>query len=329
MMNKVAGPLPGFGPIAGEPAMTFRVFCNSLADWLDDWAGQCWRANGGPLWHSWDHGHWRESETRPTPRSSPLTLTQVRGRLLETTAATPNLTWLLLTKRPEGWSDRLHEIVRDFHGYDHVPDVPATGDVIASEWLDGNPPPNVWVGATVENRKQGLPRIDALREIPASVRFLSVEPLLEDLGKIDLAGIHWVIVGGESGPGARPMHPDWARSLRDQCVDAGVPFFFKQWGSWEPMMEAEPYLNELGYQPASEVRAMLRGVCIVDPDGTVEEPQPKPEWCRNYEAGMQDEENDWPLGHGPYAMHRVGKKAAGRELDGRTWDEVPEVAHAG
>ena len=82
---------------------------------------------------------------------------------------------------------------------------------------------------SVENRKHGLPRIDHLRSTPATVRFLSIEPLLEDLGQIDLTGIHWVIVGGESGARARPLHADWARSIRDQCVQAGVKFFFKQW----------------------------------------------------------------------------------------------------
>ena len=91
-------------------------------------------------------------------------------------------------------------------------------------------PPNVWLGVSVEDRKYGLPRIDILRETPAAVRFLSVEPLLEDLGPIDLLGIHWVIVGGESGPGARPMPIEWVRSIRDQCAEQGVPFFFKQWG---------------------------------------------------------------------------------------------------
>jgi protein gp37 len=90
--------------------------------------------------------------------------------------------------------------------------------------------PNVWWGVSVEDRRYGLPRIAELRAAPAQTRFLSVEPLLEDLGEIDLEGIHWVIVGGESGPGARPLDPVWVRSVRDQCVANGVPFFFKQWG---------------------------------------------------------------------------------------------------
>ncbi len=89
---------------------------------------------------------------------------------------------------------------------------------------------HVWLGVSVENRKHGVPRIDRLRETPAAVRFLSVEPLLEDLGEVDLQGIDWVIVGGESGNGARPMRREWVRSIREQCVERSIPFFFKQWG---------------------------------------------------------------------------------------------------
>lgn len=90
--------------------------------------------------------------------------------------------------------------------------------------------PNVWFGVSVEDRRYGVPRIDVLRATPVMVRFLSIEPLIEDLGTINLRGIDWVIVGGESGPRARPMSPEWVRSIRDQCIAAGVPFFFKQWG---------------------------------------------------------------------------------------------------
>lgn len=93
-------------------------------------------------------------------------------------------------------------------------------------------PANVWLGVSVEDRRYGLPRIDHLRQVAARIRFLSVEPLLEHLGPMNLAGIHWVIVGGESGPKARPMHPDWVLAVRDQCEAAGVAFFFKQWGGW-------------------------------------------------------------------------------------------------
>jgi protein gp37 len=89
---------------------------------------------------------------------------------------------------------------------------------------------HIWLGVSVEDRAYGVPRIEELRRTPARVRFLSIEPLLEDLGRIDLGGIDWVIVGGESGPGARRMEERWVVSLRDQCREAGVPFFFKQWG---------------------------------------------------------------------------------------------------
>jgi protein gp37 len=116
-------------------------------------------------------------------------------------------TFQVLTKR----SERMRDLLR------------TALDFAASE-------PHIWFGVSVENRHHGLPRVEHLRQAPAGLRMLSVEPLLEDLGQIDLSGIGWVIVGGESGPKARPMHPDWVRSIRDQCHAASVPFFFKQWG---------------------------------------------------------------------------------------------------
>lgn len=118
------------------------------------------------------------------------------------------LDWMLLSKRPQNYIKMLP---------DERAGLPA--------W--GNGWPHVWIGTTVEDRKR-LVNIEHLRAVPAQVRFLSVEPLLEDLGTLNLDGIHLVIVGGESGAGARPMHPDWARSIRDQCAAAGVPFFMKQ-----------------------------------------------------------------------------------------------------
>jgi protein gp37 len=118
---------------------------------------------------------------------------------------TPQHTYQILTKR----ADRLPEFFRDYDA-----------------------PQNAWLGVSVENRKHGLPRIDALRDIPVKIRFLSVEPLLEDLGSINLHGIHWVIVGGESGPKARPMKQEWAVNIQRQCEQQNVAFFFKQWGGW-------------------------------------------------------------------------------------------------
>jgi protein gp37 len=90
--------------------------------------------------------------------------------------------------------------------------------------------PHIWWGVSVENKKHGLPRLRDLQKSPARVRFLSIEPLLEDLGRLNLNGIHWAIVGGESGHGARPLKREWVTSIRDRCDEAGIPFFFKQWG---------------------------------------------------------------------------------------------------
>lgn len=101
----------------------------------------------------------------------------------------------------------------------------------AASWIPGIPDPNVWLGVSVEDRKYGLPRIDILRELPAAVRFLSIEPQLEDLGTINLDGIHWVICGGESGNSARPFDIDWVRDILKQCRAAGIPLFVKQFGA--------------------------------------------------------------------------------------------------
>jgi len=116
-------------------------------------------------------------------------------------------TFQVLTKRSERLRDLLRGRLRFAAKQDHI-----------------------WWGVSVEDRKYGLPRITHLRQSPARVRFLSIEPLLEDLGDFNLAGINWAIVGGESGPGARPMHEDWVKSIRNQCHQSDVAFFFKQWG---------------------------------------------------------------------------------------------------
>jgi protein gp37 len=121
---------------------------------------------------------------------------------------------------------------------------------------------HIWWGVSVENRAHGLPRIVHLQAAPAAVRFLSIEPLLEDLGTVDLTGIHWVIVGGESGPGARPMSSDWVRSIRRQCHRARVPFFFKQWGGVQKkragrMLDGRTY-DELPARSQSAVSELRR-----------------------------------------------------------------------
>ncbi len=105
-------------------------------------------------------------------------------------------------------------------------------DRLPSYFTNRKCPKNVWLGVSVEDRTFGLPRIEGLRQVDANIRFLSVEPLLESLGNINLAGIHWVIVGGESGPRARPMQKEWVDEIRMQCEAENVAFFFKQWGGW-------------------------------------------------------------------------------------------------
>lgn len=126
-------------------------------------------------------------------------------KIFETIAKTPQHTYQILTKRAERMA----------------------------EYFKSRPvPENAWMGVSVEDQQYGVPRIAYLRQIPARIRFLSVEPLLEDLGIVDLAGVHWVIVGGESGPKARPMQKEWVEDIRVQCEEAGVAFFFKQWGGW-------------------------------------------------------------------------------------------------
>lgn len=127
--------------------------------------------------------------------------------IFDTIKKTPQHTYQILTKRPNR--------MRGYFANPHR-----------------SMPKNVWLGTTVENKKQGIPRIEVLREIKCGVRFLSCEPLLEDLGRVDLTGIHWVIVGGESGLKARAMQASWAENIQKQCQQQKVAFFFKQWGAW-------------------------------------------------------------------------------------------------
>lgn len=236
-----------------------RVFALSMGDWLDDEVPAAWLAD---------------------------LLTMIRE--------TPNLDWLLLTKRPENWRQRVNAARDYFDGYMDL-----------DNWLAGGTAafPNVWIGTTVEDQARADERIPELVRIPARVRFLSSEPLL---GPVDIedyiddicdggyllgsAPVHWVICGGESGHHARPMHPEWARGLRDQCTAAAVPFFFKQWGEYEP----------------ATLQVCEAPMRFVERDGT--------------------DSSDWTLDrHGPETamMCRTGKKAAGRKLDGREWSEFP------
>jgi protein gp37 len=200
-------------------------------------------------------------------------------------------------------------------------------DVEGDDW----PLPNLWLGTSCERQQEADERIPHLLETPAAVRFVSCEPLL---GPVDLSGwlfgrqqscaecpkdedcdcgwqgrhtldwesaLHWIIVGGESGPKARPMHPNWARSIRDQCRAAGAAFFFKQWGEWLP---GHHFTDELSQRDSNPEQSRFRcmdwdGDRAVATDGM---------WCDDVDE---------------HAVWRVGKKAAGRLLDGRTHDDFP------
>lgn len=239
--------------LARETETRARVFCASMADVFEDHPG----------------------------------VVDWRMRLWDVIHLTPNLDWLLLTKRPEN-----------------------VMQMIPIRWLD-QLPRNIWLGTSCEDQKRADERIPHLLNVPARVRFLSCEPLLGALdirwalhypacpqhpGEIaagwghmpcdcrpfqreNKTGLEWIICGGESGTGARPMAPAWARSLRDQCQDAGVAYFFKQWGAWVPECQGVDFDVWDGYTSAFAP---------------------------------------------PNQVYRVGKHAAGRLLDGRTWDEVPQ-----
>lgn len=235
-------------------------------------------------------------------------LPEWRADLWALIRATPNLDWMLLTKRPGN-----------------------IAAMLPADWGRGYR--NVWLGCTVVNQAEADRDVPKLLAVPAAVRFLSMEPLLgavdltpwigtfpvlpvsstyvsidgferQDIGGGIIDGLSLVIVGGESGPGARPMHPDWARSLRDQCVAANVAFHFKQWGEWTDQTEGE--------KTGSEDK-------IFTPDGKV-----MGVGIRKY--GLGAVEPGWKEA-GAVWMSRVGKNAAGRLLDGRTWDEMPEMNH--
>ena len=132
---------------------------------------------------------------------------------------------------PEEYLDRIFEVIEKtpYHTYQILT---KRADRMYDYFSKRPVPSNVWLGVTVDNRKEGLPRIDNLRHLKAKVLFLSVEPLLEDLGQINLENIDWVIVGGESGHKARPMNKEWVVNIKQQCEAEGIAFFFKQWGTW-------------------------------------------------------------------------------------------------
>lgn len=213
-------------------------------------------------------------------------------RVWETMAGAPQHIFQILTKRPKRmleWVDKYGTNIK-------------TGDAA----LD-----NVWLGVSVENQETANERIPLLLQTPAAVRFISMEPLLGPVnifdvddniglegsapGFSDKPQLHWIIVGGESGKNARPMHPDWVRDIRDQATAANIPFFFKQWGEWVPA-------NPNWYLGDDRLQIVKGNLIHKGSRGQVVMPENKFEWLK-----------------------KVGKKKAGRLLDGRTWGEIPEV----
>lgn len=161
----------------------------------------------------------------------PARLVQPLARRKPTVWFVNSMSDLFHEEVPDAYIDNVMEVIRATpqHTYQILT---KRADRLPKYFAGRQVPENVWLGVSVEDKGFGVPRIDQLRRVKAPIRFLSIEPLLEDLGKLDLFGIHWVIVGGESGPESRPMHPEWARRIKRQCLDAEVAFFFKQWGGW-------------------------------------------------------------------------------------------------
>jgi protein gp37 len=257
-----------------------RVFCASLADVFDNEVPVQWRRD-----------------------------------LFDLIAATPNLDWLLLTKRIGNAKTMMADAL-------HLnPAAQAEGRI----W----PLPNVWLGATICNQDEADRDIPKLLSVPAAVRFLSIEPMLGPVDLTDIVVRHgsgtedhfsalydsdddeadtasyidWVICGGESGPHARPMHPQWARDLRDQCAVARVPFMFKQWGEFCPTPDDWRRLSNGG---------------LALPDDSIFAGMPSRQIHCNFDdyASSSDTTAE--------QMRRIGKKAAGRLLDGRTHDGFPK-----
>lgn len=241
-------------------------------------------------------------------------------RVFAVMALAPQHTFQVLTKRPQ----RMLSYLQDRTKRGQLP-IAQNGMDLGNLWFDGWlkpwPLPNLWLGVSVENQEAADERIPLLLQTPAAKRFLSCEPLL---GSLDLSEalaveqvklfdrqrshwtertgesrkIDWVIAGGESGPKARPMHPDWARALRDQCNAAGAAFFFKQWGEWEPREQWS------GHQGGGRFEPMI----AITPDGS------------------QVPHDVVPQDVGGQRFARVGKKHAGRRLDGVEHSEFPEAA---
>jgi len=285
-----------------------RVFCASLADVFDEEVPDAWR-----------------------------------DEVFATMALTPNLDWLVLTKRAakmreyieslgRDWVLRLSKAINRSDAMIRASDSPGR---LTPRW----PLLNVWLGVTAEDQPRADDRIPDLLATPAAKRFVSCEPLLGavDLKHLDpkpfgakanaLSGkwawtdgpirtetpaLDWVIVGGESGPKARPMHPDWVRSLRDHCAAARVPFFFKQWGEWSPVFMEEDEEGRFG------------AAYSIDGCGAPDALHKPDQECLFWQDG---DLVHWPevTGRSAIGARRTGRKAAGNLLDGRQHREVPSV----
>jgi protein gp37 len=223
-------------------------------------------------------------------------------RVFAVMQSAPRHTFQILTKR----ADRAREYLTDLYRAANTDTWFERGFTAPIEGAPETPFANVWIGVSVEDQHSADERIPQLLETPAALRFLSCEPLL---GPVDLKSgvgrnwimggpcwsLDWIIVGGESGPNARPSHPDWIRSLRDQCREAHVPFFFKQWGEYgTPTQPSMLNLQE-------------RGI-VLCADGS--------QWNGRTQNAPKHS----------VALRRCGKKAAGRALDGEIWDQMPEAA---
>lgn len=162
------------------------------------------------------------------------------SQVLYIASITPHITYQALTKRADRMLEYCRFTAERAKGAEGSNGKSSAFSAISALNALRGPLSNFWPGVSVESKRY-LYRLDHLRQVPAAVRMVSFEPLLEDLGEVNLEGIGWAIVGGESGrdKDVRPMHPDWVRSLRDQCLAAGVPFFFKQWGEWTPAISAK------------------------------------------------------------------------------------------
>jgi protein gp37 len=283
------------------------------------------------------------------------------SRVFAVMAQTPQHTYQILTKRHARMRSLLSSEKFKVWTWAAQGDGKPGCTPLNSAW----PLPNVWVGVSVENQKWANTRIPALLDTPAAVRFLSCEPLL---GPVDLDGpvinghrprltywltgrpgwgpeettapglklqplttgprVDWVIIGGESGHGARPMHPEWARQLRDQCTAAGVPFHFKQWGEWGPAPWVVRVCDPaVGWQGTAEELAVAKAAAEARGATHV-----YASWAHEYGHDLYEPiakpwslERAEPLDDHQAPMRRWGKKHAGRQLDGRTWDEFPAV----